>query len=69
MPSLNFFSMWLKKKECFRLLHLSFGSNLLVTRKLGQIDIFDDLSFKGTPSVFQMLLVSDKKSSLPKSIF
>ena len=35
----------------FSLLDLRFGSNSLITRKIGQIDIFEDLN-EGTPSGF-----------------
>lgn len=46
----------------FPLLYLCFGSNSLITRKIDQIDIFEDLN-KGTSSVFhkkEMLSVLDK---------
>ena len=52
----------------FSLLYLCFDSNSLITRKIGQIDIFEDLN-KDIPSVFdkkEMLSVLDKNPSSSK---
>ena len=54
----------------FSLLDLRFGSNSLITRKIGQIDIFEDLN-EGAPSVFhkKMLSVLGKNLSFAKCFF
>ena len=54
----------------FSLLDLRFGSNSLITRKIGQIDIFEDLN-EGTPSVFhkKMLSALGKNLSFAKCFF